>query len=84
MAIVNITFEVADSSLAAMLLGLPNRPKVTLSEGRVRAMKEAGVWKNRQKRGKIIAAYAKADAPWGYKKDGTPKKRPGRAPKVAA
>lgn len=24
------------------------------------------------------------DAPWGLKKDGTPKKRPGRAPKVAA
>lgn len=23
---------------------------------------------------------AKAKAPWGYKKDGTPKKRPGRAP----
>ena len=22
-----------------------------------------------------------ADAPWGFKKDGTPKKRPGRAPK---
>lgn len=27
---------------------------------------------------------AKVDAPWGLKKDGTPKKRPGRAPKAAA
>lgn len=55
---------------------------VTLNPQRVQAMKKAGVWKKKTKRNKIIAAYAKADAPWGLKKDGTPKKRPGR--KVAA
>lgn len=43
----------------------------------VQAMKDAGVWQVKQKRDKTIAAYAKADAPWGLKKDGTPKKKPG-------
>jgi len=31
---------------------------------------------------KKLGRPRKADAPWGLKKDGTPKKRPGRAPKA--
>lgn len=50
-----------------------------LAAPQVEAMKKAGVWKSKTKRNKIIAAYAKADAPWGLKKDGTPKKKPGRS-----
>lgn len=30
------------------------------------------------KGGKVIASRQSTKAPWGYKKDGTPKKRPGR------
>lgn len=33
---------------------------------------------------KKIAQRKTAEAPWGYKADGTPKKRPGRAPRKAA
>lgn len=57
--------------------------KFKLSPQRVQAMKKAGVWQVKEKRNKMIAAYAKHDAPWGFKKDGTPKKRPGRAPREA-
>lgn len=32
---------------------------------------------------KVVAKRKSKDAPYGYKKDGTPKKRPGRAPKEA-
>ena len=49
-----------------------------LSPQRVQAMKKAGVWQVKAKRDKMIAAYAKHDAPYGFKKDGTPKKAPGR------
>ena len=52
-----------------------------LAAPQVEAMKKTGAWKSKTKRNKIIATYAKADAPHGLKKDGTPKKRPGRAPK---
>jgi hypothetical protein len=55
----------------------------TLTPERVRAMKDAGVWKNKRKRKTIATRMLESDgkAPWGYKKDGTPKKRPGRPAK---
>lgn len=52
--------------------------KVMLSAQQVRVMKEAGIWKSKKKRDAVIAKYGKLDAPWGLKKDGTPKQRPGR------
>ena len=52
--------------------------QVTLSAPRVQAMKEAGIWKSKPKRNKIIAKYKKLDAPYGLKKDGTPAKKRGR------
>jgi hypothetical protein len=55
-----------------------NPPKVTLSADRVKAMKKAGIWDSIELSKKIISKYAKRDAPWGLKKDGTPKQRPGR------
>lgn len=54
---------------------------VTISEPQVRVMKKAGVWKSKTTRNKIIAKYKKLDAPHGLKKDGTPKKKPGRKSK---
>lgn len=50
----------------------------TLSAPRVQVMKQAGVWKSKTKRNKMIAAYKKNDAPYGLKKDGTPAKKRGR------
>lgn len=35
---------------------------------------------NQAAKRKVTKKKAKPKAPWGYKKDGTPKKRPGRAP----
>lgn len=52
--------------------------KIPLRNQQVRAMMDAGVWKTKTKRNKIIAKYSKVDAPHGLKKDGTPKKKPGR------
>jgi hypothetical protein len=59
----------------------PEKP--TLSPQRARAMKDAGLWNNKRKRKRVATSLMEHDgkAPWGYKKDGTPKKRPGRAPK---
>ena len=48
-------------------------------------VKEVEEWKAKNKGGKIVAKRAPRKskaAPYGYKKDGTPKQRPGR--KVAA
>lgn len=58
--------------------------KMKLSQPRVEVMKKAGVWKNKTTRNKIIAKYEEYEAPWGRKKDGTPKKRPGRQPRKAS
>ena len=56
-----------------------NPPKtLVLKAQQVQALKDAGVWSSKTKRNKIVAKYAKHDAPWGLKKDGTPKQRPGR------
>lgn len=39
-------------------------------------------WRELAEKGmKELMANQKQDAPWGYKKDGTPRKRPGRQPK---
>ena len=54
-----------------------NPPQVTLNSQQVKAMKDAGVWKSKTTRNKIIATHAKQAAPWGVRKDGTPKKKPG-------
>lgn len=49
-----------------------------LAAPQVEAMKKAGVWKS--KTSAIIIRPPKADpAAWGLKKDGTPKKKPGRS-----
>jgi len=76
-----------------------NVPKdFSLSEGQVQAMKEAGAWDDLPRRVEVIKAHigqhrktvraqkaaAKKAAPYGLKKDGTPRKAPGRKPKVAA
>ena len=69
-----------------------NPPKtVKLHPQQVQAMKDAGVWQVKEKRDQLIATMVKTAkkrvrpskkaAPHGLKKDGTPKKRPGRAPK---
>lgn len=56
-----------------------NPPKtLTLNAQQVRVMKETGIWKSKKKRDAVIAKIGKAVAPWGLKKDGTPKQRPGR------
>lgn len=57
----------------------------------VQAMKDAGVWQVKEKRDQMIATMVKTAkksvrpskkaAPYGLKKNATPKKRPGRAPK---
>lgn len=75
-----------------------NIPKgFSLSEQQVRAMKDAGAWDDLPKRVNVIKGYisehrknvraekaaAKKAAPYGLKKDGTPRKAPGRK-KVAA
>jgi hypothetical protein len=75
-----------------------NVPKgFSLSEQQVRAMKDAGAWDDLPKRVNVIKGYisehrknvraeraaAKKAAPYGLKKDGTPRKAPGRK-KVAA
>lgn len=52
--------------------------KITLRSQQVQALKDAGIWKTTTKRNKIIAKYSKVNAPHGLKKDGTPKKKPGR------
>lgn len=46
--------------------------------------KELAEWEVKQEGNKIVATHKPSKrkskaAPWGYKKDGTPKKRPGRA-----
>lgn len=52
--------------------------KIQLSNQRIRAMMDAGVWKTKTKRNAIIAKFEKSDASHGRKKDGTPKQKPGR------
>lgn len=58
-----------------------------LSAPQVQAIKEAGLWEDEAKREKVIRGYIKQhrakvrrdkEAPYGYKKDGTPKSKPGR------
>jgi len=56
-----------------------NPPKTLgLKAQQVQALKDAGVWNSKKKRDAVITKLGKADAPWGLKKDGTPKQRPGR------
>jgi hypothetical protein len=56
-----------------------NPPKTLgLKVQQVQALKDAGVWNSKKKRDAVIAKIGKAVAPWGLKKDGTPKQRPGR------
>jgi len=67
MAIITIQLEVADSRLVAMLA----------QANSVRVLKKVPVKAkqvNRAKQPKV----RDTEAPWGRKKDGTPKKRPGR------
>jgi hypothetical protein len=52
--------------------------KLVLNAQQVGVMKEAGFWKSEKKRDAVITKLKKAVAPWGLKKDGTPKQRPGR------
>jgi len=80
MAIITIQLEVADSRLIAMLGTALSVNKLSISPERVRAMKDVGVWDNKRKRKQVAVKLMESDgkAPWGYKKDGTPKKRPGR------
>lgn len=76
-----------------------NIPKgFSLNEQQVRAMKDAGAWDDLPRRVNVIKGYisehrknlraekaaAKKAAPYGLKKDGTPRKTPGRKPRVAA
>jgi len=73
------------------LLGIqkPESPKpaksaITLTVSQVAAMKAVGVWDDPAKRARVIRRYATQvpeQAPYGYTKDGAPKKKPGRKPK---
>ena len=58
----------------------PKPTRFEMSPERVRAVKDAGLWNNKKKRKRVITKFMQADgkAPWGYKKDGTPKAKPGR------
>jgi hypothetical protein len=67
MAIITIQLEVADSRLIAMLA----------QANVVRVLKKVPVKAKQVKRAKQ-PKVRDGEAPWGRKKDGTPKKRPGR------
>lgn len=58
----------------------------TTDDGRMFAVnkKRPAKKRGRRKVAKKPATIRTAEAPWGYKKDGTPKKRPGREPVKAA
>jgi hypothetical protein len=70
MAIITIQLEVADSRLVAMLA----------QANAVRVLRKMPIKVQQAKSAKQPKARD-ADAPWGRKKDGTPKKRPGRPAK---
>lgn len=67
MAIITIQLEVADSRLVAMLA----------QANAVRVLKKVPMKAKQVKRAKQ-PKVRDAEAPWGRKKDGSPKKRPGR------
>ena len=72
MAIINIQFEIPDGAMLALLSkARPVQPLAKNSKLHKSIMRQ---------RAEKKAAEAKKDpsAPWGFKKDGTPKKRPGR------
>lgn len=78
MAIINIQFEIPDGAMLALLSkARPVQPLAKNSKLHKSIM--------RQRAAKKAAMKQRPDssAPWGFKKDGTPKKRPGRAPKGA-
>lgn len=73
MAIINIQFNIPDEAILDMLSKA--KPAQPLS-------KKSKLYKSLTR--KSVERAQDPAAPWGRKKDGTPKKRPGRAPKVAA
>ena len=75
------TCEEEESRKQQLAANMPEVAKLTAEQ----LHKEIHEWSGKVKGKKIIAKRAprkSADAPYGYKKDGTPKQRPGR--KVAA
>lgn len=72
MATITIQFEVSNESLISTLLQW-QLEKQTSNE---QPKKQIGPKK--KSRLMMTPDEKKAEAPWGYKKDGTPKKRPGR------
>ena len=89
---VSEAFDVRPSGIAT--LKKPAAKTIRLLPQQVQAMKDAGVWQVKEKRDRMIATMineskkrgrpSKKAAPYGLKKDGTPKKRPGPAPKEKA
>jgi len=52
-------------------------------QAKVRDLEIEAVWlKGKLHKEKKIASIKDDAGPWGYKKDGTPRKRPGRPPQV--
>ena len=75
------TCEEEESRKQQLAVNMPKVAKLAADQ----LDKELDAWFGKVKGKKIVAKKAprkSADAPYGYKKDGTPKKRPGR--KVAA
>lgn len=81
MAIINIQFEIPDGAMLALLSkARPVQPLAKNSKLHKSIMRQQAEKKAALKAASKKAAEAKKDpsAPWGFKKDGTPKKRPGR------
>ena len=78
MAIINIQFEIPDGAMLALLSkARPVQPLAKNSKLHKSIMKQQAAKKA------AMRQQGDTNAPWGFKKDGTPKKRPGRAPKGA-
>lgn len=72
MAIINIQFEIPDGAMLALLSKA--RPVQPLAKN---SKLHKSIMRQRAEK-KVAEAKKDPSAPWGFKKDGTPKKRPGR------